>query len=132
MSVKNLNTFLNVQNRGVYVRMIDDHSTLDSIRLKYNIEALDLRGREHLLMFYANRTNMDYVDLRRPDMTWHKHYGTKFKMKMTRNTRVLKSPYYRGVQLWEKLSVKAHHCFSTMLTTIQMQRLQGNIQTSLF
>ena len=50
---------------------------------------------------------IDYVDLRRPDMTLRKDYGTNSLMKMTRNTRVLKSPYYRGVQLWEKLPVEA-------------------------
>ena len=55
------------------------------------------------MFMYANRSNQDYVDTRRPDMTLRKHYSTKFRIKKTRNTKVLKRPYYRGVQMWEKL-----------------------------
>ena len=55
------------------------------------------------MVMYANRSNQDYVDTRRPDMTLRKHYSTKFRIKMTRNTNLLKSPNYRGVEMWEKL-----------------------------
>ena len=43
-----------------------------------------------LMFMYSNKTNFDNVDPKRPDMTLHRHFGTNFEVKMTRNTRVLK------------------------------------------
>ena len=60
--------------------------------------------KEHLLMnMFAQKGNVDYVATIRPDMLLRNHNGTKFKIKATRNQKVYKSPYYRGVQLWERL-----------------------------
>ena len=39
-------------------------------------------------------------------MTLLDHDAAKFKIKPTRNQRVYKSPYYPGVQLWERLPVE--------------------------
>ena len=62
------------------------------------------RRKEHLLMnMFAQKGNVDYVATIRPDMLLRNHNGTKFKIKATRNQKVYKSPYYRGVQLWERL-----------------------------
>ena len=52
---------------------------------------------------FAQRNNHDYVDTHRPEMLLRNHNGTTFKIKATRNHKVYKSPYYRGVQLWERL-----------------------------
>ena len=56
-----------------------------------------------LMNMFAHKNNPEYVDMNRPDMLLRSHDGTKFKMRATRNQKVYKSPYYRGVQLWERL-----------------------------
>ena len=43
------------------------------------------------------------MDNNRPDRLLRNHDGTKFKIRATRNQKVFKSPYYRGVQMWEQL-----------------------------
>ena len=73
---------------------------------EYDVQSLMVRRKEHLLMtMFAQKDNIDYVDKNRPDRLLRNHNGTKFKIKATRNYKVHKSPYYRGVHLWEKLPV---------------------------
>ena len=56
-----------------------------------------------IMNMFAQKNNPAYVDTNRPDMLLRNHNGTKFKIRATRNNKVYKSPYYRGVQLWERL-----------------------------
>ena len=68
------------------------------------MQQLLARRKEYLVMnMFAQQNNHDYVDTNRPEMLLRNHNGTKFKIKATRNHKVYKSPYYRGVQLWEQL-----------------------------
>ena len=67
---------------------------------EYDVQKLQTRRKEHLLMnMFAQRENPEYIDTNRPEMLLRNHNGTKFKIKATRNQKVYKSPYYRGVQL---------------------------------
>ena len=69
----------------------------------YDIQNLRTRRKEHLLInMFAQKNNIKYVDTNRPDRLLRNH---KFKIKATRNRKVYKSPYYRGVQLWETLPI---------------------------
>ena len=52
---------------------------------------------------FAQKSNPQYGDTGRPGMLLRNHDGTKFKIRITRNHKVFKSPYHRGVQLWEQL-----------------------------
>ena len=52
---------------------------------------------------FANKNNPEYVDNNRPDRLLRNHDGKKFKIQATRNQKVFKCPYYRGVQIWEQL-----------------------------
>ena len=52
---------------------------------------------------FTQKHNPEYVEMNRPDRLLRNHDGTKFKIQATRNQKVFKSPYYRGVQLWERL-----------------------------
>ena len=55
------------------------------------------------MIMFAQKNNKEYVDMARPDRLLRNHDGTKFKIQVTRNQKVYKSPYYRGVQLWKQL-----------------------------
>ena len=71
---------------------------------EYDIQPLRGRRKEHLIMImFAQKNNKEYVDMARPDRLLRNHDGTQFKIQVTRNQKVYKSPYYRGVQLWERL-----------------------------
>ena len=71
---------------------------------EYDIQPLRVRRKEHLIMImFAQKKNQEYVDMTRPDRLLRNHDGTKFKIQATRNQKGYKSPYYRGVQLWERL-----------------------------
>ena len=71
---------------------------------EYDVQHLRSRGNGHLLMnMFTHKNNPDYVDMNRPDRLLRNHDGTKFKIRATRNKKVFKSPYYRGVHLWERL-----------------------------
>ena len=81
-----------------------DHNTYEGTMLEYDVQKLQTRRKEHLLMnMFAQRKNSEYIDTNRPEMLLRNHNGTKFKIKATRNQKVYKSPYYRGIQLWEQL-----------------------------
>ena len=71
---------------------------------EYDSQPLRVRRKEHLIMImFAQKNKQEYVDMTRPDRLLRNHDGTKFKIQATRNQKVYKSPYYRGVQLWERL-----------------------------
>ena len=103
---KHIDKYNNVQKRALrtinYGQRV--HRTYAETMREYDIEQLICRRKEHLLMnMHAQKNNPEYVDTVRPDMLLRNHDGTKFKIRITRNHKVFKSPYYRGVQLWEKL-----------------------------
>ena len=71
---------------------------------EYDVEKLYNRRKEHFLMImFAHKNNPEFEDMNRPDMLLRNHNGTKFKIRATINQKVCKSPYYRGVKLWEQL-----------------------------
>ena len=70
----------------------------------YDVQYLRIRRKEHLLMnMFIQKKHPEYVDMNRPDRLVRNHDGTKFKIRTTRTSKVFKSPYYRGVQLLERL-----------------------------
>ena len=78
------------------------HKTYAEIMQEHDIQQLHIRRNEHLLMnMFTQKHNPEYVEMNRPDRLLRNHDGTKFKIQATRNQKVFKSPYYRGVQLWE-------------------------------
>ena len=47
------------------------------------------------------------LDIRRPDVDLRSNPKVRFKNKVTQLTKVQKSPYYRGITLWDRLPVAA-------------------------
>ena len=44
------------------------------------------------------------LDVKRPDIVLRNRNKMKFKTPITKLTKILKSPFYRGVNLWDRLS----------------------------
>ena len=103
---KHVNKYDKVQKRAL--RIINDgpgvHKTYAEIMQEHDIQQLHIRRKEHLPMnMFTQKHNPEYVEMNRPDRLLRNHNGTKFKIQATRYQKVFKSPYYRGVQLWERL-----------------------------
>ena len=103
---KHIDKFDNVQKRALRIISYGRgaNKTYEDTMREYDVQKLHNRRKEHLLMnMFAHQINPEYVDMNRPDMLLRNHDGTKFKIRVTRNQKVYKSPYYRGVKLWEQL-----------------------------
>ena len=103
---KHIEKFDRVQKRALrtinYGQKV--HKTYAETMLEYDVQHLHVRRKEHLIMnMFSQRNNPEYVDTNRPDRLLRNHDGTKFKIRATRNQKVYKSPYFRGVQLWGQL-----------------------------
>ena len=104
---KHIEKFDRVQKRALrtinYGQRV--HKTYAETMLEYDVQHIHVKRKEHLIMnMFSHRNNPEYVDTDRPDRLLRNHDGTKFKIRATRNhQKVYKSPYFRGVQLWDRL-----------------------------
>ena len=73
-------------------------------KLKYNIEKLCVRRKQNLLkiMFGQSRNEMN-IDSYRPERILRSRNKVKLKSKFTRINKIQKSPYYRGIILWDTI-----------------------------
>ena len=73
----------------------------------YNIISLSERRRKHhLSLMYRISTVESYIDVSRPGINLRSRNKIKFAVPATRLTKVIKSPFYRGVSLWDRLSIE--------------------------
>ena len=71
---------------------------------KYNLEPLDVRRKRNLVkLMYIESKKDGNVDIYRPNMVLRSTKSVKMKHKFTRLTKIQRSPYYRGLALWDKL-----------------------------
>ena len=97
----------NIQKRAV--KLIDNnlHRGLDLKQLMniYGLESLsERRKHHHLVLMYRLKDDLEYFDTYRPNIGLRNNNKIKFKIKTTKLTKVLDSPYHRGVRLWDHLS----------------------------
>ena len=72
--------------------------------MKCNIEKLHVRRQRNILkiMFGQSRNN-DNIKYYRPERVLRSNDKVKLKSKFTRISKIKRSPYYRGISLWNKL-----------------------------
>ena len=77
------------------------------IRNTYGIESLQARRRKHHLALMYRLSRIDaYIDQDRPEIVLRNRLKIKFITPKTKLTKVMKSPYYRGVTLWDMLPLE--------------------------
>ena len=70
----------------------------------YSLEPLGARRRKHhLALMYRLSRIETYIDADRPEIVLRSRSKIKFIAPKTKLTKVMKSPYYRGVSLWDML-----------------------------
>ena len=97
-----------IQKRAV--KIIDQarhkNSTYAELLEIYGIEDLVMRRKKHHLavMYRQSHVNSN-LDTRRPEADLRSNLKIRFKNKVTQLTKVQRSPYYRGITLWDRLPV---------------------------
>ena len=104
--VKNLDK---IQKRAIHV--IDNKSNHDlnyeQLLHVYNLQPLIRRREQHqLCMMYRLSTNDYYLERHSSGKELRSTRKIKFGMKCTRLTKIMNSPYYRAVRLWDQLPVE--------------------------
>ena len=85
---------------------IAKRKTLDELRHVYNVEKLCVRRNRNLLkIMYDESRNIVNIDMYRPKMVLRSADHIKMHHKFTKLTKIQKSPYYRGLGLWDNLPV---------------------------
>ena len=98
-----------LQVRAVRLIRYGNHRDVSDreIEIRYNITSLsERRKKHHLSLKYRLSRIESYLENKRPEITLRSRNKIKFSVPVTKLTRVLKSPFYRGVTLWDRLSLE--------------------------
>ena len=87
-----------------YCPVKENRMEISRLLLSYNIESLKTRRKKNLLclMYDQSRENMNVLDTC-CNINLRSSSKIKLKSRFTRLTKVQKSPYYRGLVLWNNL-----------------------------
>ena len=87
-----------------YEYNIDKKEDIEVLKTRYNIESLYTRRKRSLLkIMFGQSRNMENIDTYRPERILRRRFKIKLKSKFTRITKIQKSPFYRGISLWDAL-----------------------------
>ena len=83
---------------------VDKRKDLPELYRKYNLEPLEIRRKRNLVkLMYSESKKEVNIDMYRPQRVLRSAKSVKMNHKFTRLTKIQKSPYYRGLALWDKL-----------------------------
>ena len=97
-----------IQKRAVKIIDQARHKdcTYEELLTIYDIEDLVMRrNKHHLAVMYRQAREHCNLDTRRPATDLRSNLKIKFRSRVTQLTKVQKSPYYRGITLWDRLPV---------------------------
>ena len=118
-----------IENKSEY----ENKEEYDVLLHRYNLTTLYQRRTEHLLLFmYKNsKTNKDSPTIQRPKIELRSRNKVKFKQVFTDKTKVLNSPLYRGMYLWDQLPacIQNNENISIFKRNIQSMILSGAIKS---
>ena len=87
-----------------YCLNVEKRKDLPELYHRYNLEPLDIRRKRNLLKLMYNESKQDInIDMYRPRMELRSSKRVQMNHTFTRLSKIQKSPYYRGLTLWDKL-----------------------------
>ena len=93
------------------------------LNLHYGLRPLCQRRREHhLLIMYRLSHVVEYLGLDRPEIVLRNRNKIKFHSEVMKLTRVMNSPNYRGLKLWDRLAEEVQKA----TTKVKFKMLIGN------
>ena len=93
-----------VQARAIRPIRYGDASSVSMERVYSIIPLRERRRKHHLSLMYRLSKIETYIDTDRPEIVLRSRDKIKFQTPVTKLTKVMKSPYYRGVSLWDMLN----------------------------
>ena len=98
-----------------YRHEVDNGMNITELYHRYNLESLETRRKRHLLkiMFIESKSETN-IDVYHPQMVLRSTLNVKMKHKFTRLTKVLRSPHYRGLELWDQLPAEIQNIDNRM------------------
>ena len=82
----------------------EDCEDIENLKESYRVETLSDRRKCSLLKIMYKQSHIDNnIDTYRPDRILRSSKKVKMKTPFTRITKIQKSPYYRGIYLWNEL-----------------------------
>ena len=79
---------------------------LKTIENRYNITPLkERRKKHHLSLMYRLSSVNSYLEVNRPEVNLRSRRKIKFSVPATKLTKIIKSPFYRGASLWDRLAI---------------------------
>ena len=93
-----------VQTRAIRLIRYGDASGTSMERVYRIIPLRERRRKHHLSLMYRLSKIETYIDTDRPEIVLRSRDKIKFRTPVTKLTKVMKSPYYRGVSLWDMLN----------------------------
>ena len=78
--------------------------SMEELYHRYKLEPLEKRRKRNLLkiMYKESKTDTN-IDVYRPERVLCSTKDVKMKHKFTKLTKIQRSPYYRGLKLWDEL-----------------------------
>ena len=105
--MEKIDRLYNLQKRALKVIDHKLHRDLDYDQLLtfYGLQRLKRRRENHhLVLMYRLKDDPSYLETYRPNIGLRNNAKIKFKTRTTKLTKVLNSPFYRGVRLWDRLA----------------------------
>ena len=128
---ENIDRLDKLQNRSLrcieYCLDATKRMTLNELYHKYNVEPLSQRRKRNLLkIMYGESKNIGNIDMYRPAMVLRSNNTVKMHHKFMKITMIKKTPYYRGLALWDKLpkeyqTLKTKHEFKCIIKRYQFE-----------
>ena len=83
---------------------LNSRMNINDLYHRYNLESLETGRKRNLLkILFIERKSELNIDVYRPQRVLRSTSNVKMKHKFTRLTKVLRSTYYRGLELWDQL-----------------------------
>ena len=96
-----------LQDRAIRLIRYGNHMNLpaQAIEIMHNITPLkERRKKHHLSLMYRLSRVETYLENTRPEINLRSRHKIKFSIPVTKLSKVMKSPFYRGASLWDRLS----------------------------
>ena len=119
-AVRKIENSSNFEHRETYVNLLDT----------YGLTTLYQRRIEHLLVFMYKRSKicMNSITVHRPKIELRSRNKVKFKYTFTDKTKVMNSPLYRGIHLWDQLPSPIQHMENLNCFKVSVKALIRNGQ----
>ena len=109
--VKKLDVFQRKALRRIeYCLIPEEKKSYEVLESKYKIEKLAIRRKRSLLrVMYINSKDINNIKNRTHDINLRSTKKVKMKEDFSGLTKLHRSPYYRGIKLWESLPETVQH-----------------------